>query len=799
MLDNSVVKSLIQAMETVEHQDLQQLLDTLKDQLLGSTTVPPAAVTDEVELIKFRPFVVGGADNYDNATTPEEHELAFVKMACAEGNRHMRRARKAYYHGIASLFVFLRNASPYDLAIMVRKELGVEMSKSQWVSQISRICLGFFKVDSKDPEIVAENKAKNDAVSRAVTLLRELEMAFKNHPVSQDDLDTIRQFLSNRDRTSRKTDAWFAAQILADPKPLKDLDESKEEPDSDEDGDTDDTAESDQSEDDSRDDTDDDADSGDDDGDDADSISENVIASVPPTKAMRMLSAAPAVPLKELVAGYAVGDLVTVTLRIEDGGFVGVAAIPCDETIAAKSYASVQARDNHEVAILKDVAVSIQVLTTPNPIDPNDTACGNLTPAEPGVAFTVVDEEITAFVASDTEAQGRTSMVRVIPTTEMRIGGLKDGTYLSRFWTERIPSKALCEAVAAKDAMLNAVLSMCCGCLVITTPRHPQVVIDVVGYKPTDSSAVYTPNIDLWHFTTSVKLNKQQALVISDKAADAFFRGDIKRQRPVVMNVSATDEGLMLELVGWNRRESYPATLVEQGCDSATILAIDFFKVLSTFRDIGLMFDVTIHISSHGLLGIRAFTEHSRIEVVIPPVVDGTIIRSDAFGVRFGVVDDLCGGDSQNDVPLLPPPPAALTSPATPVSEGAPDQTGDDAATIESEVASSENDESAAPPEVPPVADKAPAKPRAPRKPASEKVSASSTSGSKSPPKKPVDQSSPESAAEVTPDPEKLSAPATGAAKGKGKGKKQQVETTDNILVFKPPTPDEPAPPSSVA
>ncbi len=681
MLDEAVSNLLITELETLlgkvgtglDATDKASVIANLKDTLRSGTAIIPApqAVNDDV--ISYPLFVVGGKDNLGD--TEDEHNFAFVKRICQFSNGHIRRARKALRLEVAATYLFWHNTNPHSLAELVQRELGEKYSHRKSITLTIRLCNGLKNLPGTDPEIRAANKANNDFVNNQANIIHDIEAAFRGNPVPLKDLDVIVDYLSNRDRQLNKTDAHVKAQIVIDPRQPNDDSEEQPEEGNGEESETDDDG----------------AEQGDGDGEE-DHPSE---PRQPMTKAQRMLLGAPEIPLDTLLERHCgPGALVMVAFVGDaDGISRPIGSLPCEGATAKALYETIQADGPSLVtAMFCDLSGMMPVLTTASILSVASTEKKPaFEPACPAVVITVGPDGVVKEInASATETVG-TVMVKIIPTTETKVGPVSVGQFIDCSNWHAVPVKAITEAVATNDALVRLAPNPDDAFdAIITVPRLLETRLSFTEYGAGDLR-VGVPDHGRLEFTTEFLLSPERLRHVREFWAVPFLAGDKAKQRLQTIMLAANDDTIVVEHTGRRRVDKQPAEVVLQGGDVAEILALDFFLAIDSITRIGTEFPVSVKITSDGVVGIRAFTEHSQIEVVIPPVMDGSLVRTDTFAVLLMPVgQEPAAHDPEpaKDNPTLPepasaamveqeaaaPPPAGLPKdePSSPEPEKAP-------------------------------------------------------------------------------------------------------------------------------
>jgi hypothetical protein len=603
--------------------DLAGFVADLKESLRSGTSISPVpqAVNDDV--IPYPPFVAGGADNL--GPTQDEHDLAFVKKVCQRCNHHVRRARKALRLESAAIFVFWRNINPHSLAELVQKELGEKFSHRKSITLTIRLCNGLKNLPGTDPEIREANKANNDFVNYQANIIHDLDAAFRNHPVRLEDLGLIVEYLSNRDHRLNKIDTRVKAQIVADPRQPND--DSEDQPNDDSEDQPEEGGEEESGSDE------DGAEQGADCGEEDD-------PSEPPqpmTKAQRMLLGAPEVPLDTLLERHCgPGALVMVAFAGDaDGISRPIGALPCEGASAKTLYETIQADGPSPVAAMFCNLVGVMpVLTTASNLSASSTEKKPaFEPASPAMVITVGSDGVVADISASASETAGTVMVKITPTTETKVGPVSAGQFIDCCDWHGVPVKAITDALATNDALVRLTPNANDAFdAIITVPRLPETLLSFFDYD-TGDLRVSVPDYGRLEFTTELLLSPERLRHVREFWAVPFLAGGKAKQRLQTIMLAADDEIIVVKHAGRRRVDKQAAEVVLQGGDVAEILALDFFLAIDSITRIGTDYPVSIKITSDGVVGIRAFTEHSQIEVVIPPVIDGSLVRTDTFTV----------------------------------------------------------------------------------------------------------------------------------------------------------------------
>ncbi len=624
-------------------QDIVKSVQGLKASLLNGSVL--ATADGHSDLVAYRPFVSGAQDNMGE--TPEAHDLGIVKEACLVAMNLTGRTRKAYYQAVALVYVFWRNANRFFLAEVIQRELGEKFSEKRNLSQTIRVCFDLKNPSGTAPEIVAANKSRNNAVSRANQLLLEVESHFKNHPLRLEDAEHIRIYLTNRDRMLGRTDAAAMAGILSEMTQPVSPDET---PDDSQESSPDDGGEADGTENDGSGESDDDEDSNESDdtesepdeqepdaGEDGGDGGQDTVSNPEPSnsgqnpspmsKAGRMLAGAPEQSLNTLLAPHRHPDrYVAICYRIEsDGSESSIAAIPCDEAMISKFYGTVQAGGITPVmAVFRDVIAAFGAL--------NVSARPGAS-AKPAAVFTIgAGGVLQRIQASDTETLG-TVMVTIIPTTETIVPGAANGQFFANVGLTNVPTKAALDAVASNDALIRF-SGMEDGFVArIAVPRLPDIEIPFWHHDLIDSRVSVPCNLP--ELASEVCLTPEGVRNLRDSFVVPFLKSTPAKLRSEVVSVYLDEHGLNIARNETNRHAVFPGKVTSNKFDSVELLAEDFVRVVDALARIVTEFEVSIKISSNGVVGIRTFTADSEIDVLIPRILNGTLERDPGFAAAW--------------------------------------------------------------------------------------------------------------------------------------------------------------------
>ncbi len=628
-----------EANTSTDPRDIVKSVQSLKASLLNGSVL--ATANGQSDLVAYRPFVLGAKDNLGE--TPEAHDLGIVKEACLVAMNLTGRTRKAYYQAVALIYVFWRNANRFYLAEVIQRELGERFSEKRNLSQTIRVCFDLKNLAGTTPEIVADNKSRNNAVSRANQLLLEVESHFKNHPLRLEDAEHIRIYLTNRDRMLGRTDAAAMAGILSEMTQPVSPDEPQESSsneggeadgtENDGPGESDDDEDADETSDTETDPDEQEPDTGEEGGDGEQDPASNPEPSnagqnpSPMSKAGRMLAGAPEQPLNTLLAPHRnPGRFVAICYRIgADGSESAVAAIPCDEAMVSKFYGTVQTVGiTPEMGVFRDLIAVIGALKV---------ASKPGTSSAPAAVFTIgAGGVLQRIQGSDTETLG-TVMVTITPMFETIFEGVSNGQLFANVGLTNIPTKAVLDAVASNDAQIRF-SGMEDGFVAkIAVPRLPDIEMPFWDHDLIDCRVSVPCNLP--ELASEICLTPDGVRNLRDSFVVPFLRSTPAKLRSEVVCVYLDEHGLNIARNETNRHAVFPGEVTSNKFDSVEILAEDFVRVVDALARIVTDHEVSIKISSNGVVGIRAFTADSQIDVLIPRILNGTLERDPGFAAAW--------------------------------------------------------------------------------------------------------------------------------------------------------------------
>ena len=628
--------------------DVETVLAGLRASLLSGNPVkapdPETGESEDDEYVSFR----DGANTNLNQTEVLHH-LAWVEQSWQRAGLFTRRVRRLWKKAFARGYIFCKTTDRFDMAEIIKDRLGEKFSNKNYLSQMIRVFFGWPKLEGDDKDTKEENAARTQSVYYVRSIYEELRCHFDNERLRFENYELVEKYLDNRDKWFNISETKVVAGI-AQAMTLPDTEKGDDEK-SDEGADKKDK---------------------DQEGQVQPKVGEGDSGDKPPhpiTKAEAMVGGAPEKPLDELLAPHRnCGKLVLVAYRLEPGGHeAAIASVPCDAKICEWMFKLItQNGPDPALTFFHEAAVIAEVLDTPS----STTAGGNAI-FEPGAPTALVTVDSGGFIsqvsASDSQTSG-TVMITLGPVSETRLRGGQEGHFVIPNGFANVPAKGLGEAIAANAALLRVTPNDHGGFnALITVPSHPGILIPFM--PPAAGQALPYHPANLADFTTRIELIPEHLRILRDATVKLFLTKSANHQQTLVIALSAHEGKLMLEIPADRRQETYLAEIVEDAGDAAQIRAVDFFMTIDAITKLKSKFSVSININCDGVVGIRAVTDHTRIEAVIPPVINGSLDRSGEFAART-----VFGGDvmvteeptAEVQEPAAPEPSETVTAPAKP-------------------------------------------------------------------------------------------------------------------------------------
>ena len=625
MKDEAFVEHLLQEMGTVEKTDLQKLLDTLTEKLLGHPA-NRASVGEAVDELTYKPLINEAYGTPDN--DQHEHQHQFVLNACELAKTQTHRTRRALYTATAGIFLMRKNSNPYAMGEFVYSVLNETMSDARERTQIIRSYYGLVYLEGDDPETVAQRQSDNDFISRSSALVQELEKHFGEQEIEFDRFDEVLAYLGSRDRKRLKSTTWAMAQIVGDPDTADAQQEAGGADGNKQDGDGGDPDGSGDGE----------SENGDG-GEKGDAEADATVSPQRLSKIERMLLSLPGESIDTLTVPFFSGQLVAVVGRMEvDRSFAPLGAIQCDVSTGKKIFPAIQASWGlpRLAMALRDTTASVALLDSPSTPIPSTGKKQLFEPAKPAAVFTIEGSILTRIVASDTGTGGApTIRITMLPDAGVPFGNVSDGDYITTSGLNPTTLKVLSDAIPENFALVRvegndpALIKA-----VVITPDQPNPVIE---FRPYDAAVggtcVYTHVTA--PFTTIISLTLEHLIQLREFASVAFLKNRHLKHRSVVIKVHVADGKLQLEIPGHDRFDQCDGVVRVNGGDTTHVLALDVHTAINSLKQVPDLIGARILINSDGFVGIDAVGARSDIQTLIPPVLEGTIARSTIFAERY--------------------------------------------------------------------------------------------------------------------------------------------------------------------
>ncbi len=570
----------------------------------------------------------------DLTIDPDTRHLAVVQAACRAAIALTNRTLKAFYKAITMVFLWWRLTDEFTKARLVKTYLGENWSEKRALLQVVRLCLELKNVKGTAPEVVAENKRRNDFVSRVAKVVEELDAHFLNERLRDADAEAIQDYLARRDKGRGKTIEIAAANILCPPRTRASNDPDPADPadagddhnangndttgtDGDSDGDKNAEAGGDDSV----------TDNGEDEG----------RASLPRmSKAESMLTAAAKICLENALGlGFDQSRLMAACFRMDpDGSMVPVATLPCDPALALRFYQSLQSGGpSVGLRLLVEVATVMKVLSTPSKPAANSKRKQAWESACPAALFAINAEgNVDVVYASATETAASV-LISFVPHDDLRFG--EPGEYILSGGWEGATQAALSTALERNDVLLRQAKAGDGGfTAAIVVPRKDDIALQFRPYGAPDNAQRVFGVVDDETMApdTEVFLNQERVRNLREFHAVPFLRQDVNKQRGVAISLTVADSVLTITHEEKRKSETLEVETMTNGGGKANILAVDFFTAIDALVQIGMPNGLYLNILDTCYLSILAPSALGDFFVTIPALdEENPLMRTEVF------------------------------------------------------------------------------------------------------------------------------------------------------------------------
>ncbi len=571
----------------------------------------------------------------DLTIDPDTRNLAAVQGACRAAIALTNRTLKAFYKAITMVFLWWRLTEDFHKARLVKTYLNEKWSEKRGMHQVVRLCLELKNLEGTAPEVVAENKRRNDLVSRVSKVVEELDAYYLNERLRDTDAESIQDYLARRDKGRGKTIEIAASNILCpprsrgagsdDPDPTDDGEEQNDGAKSGNNGTN--NAEA---------------------GGEESAVDDSEGICLPRmSKAESMLSAAAKICLEEALGlGFEQSRLVAACFRMDpDGSMVPVATLPCDPALALRFYQSLQVGGpSAGLRLLVEVATVMKVLNTPSNPSANSKRKQGWEPARPAALFVInADGNVDVVYASATETAASV-LISFVPHDDLRFG--EPGEYILSGGWEGATQAALSTALERNDVLLRQAKSGDGGfAAAIVVPRKDDIVLPFQPYgDPKNAQRVFgvVEDDETQAPDTEVFLDQERVRNLREFHAVPFLRQDVNKLRGVVISLTVANDLLTITHEGKRKSETLNVETMTSGGGKVNILAVDFFTAIDALVQIGMPKGVYLNILDTCYLSIEAETDLGEFTVTIPAMdEENSLMRSGVFAEALAPESDV--------------------------------------------------------------------------------------------------------------------------------------------------------------